>query len=177
MVLLRSTRPLPAAVGTGFAHDLSRAAAVRAGARNGEKSLLVMDLSAAAASRAGDHSRAGFRAGAVAAFAEFQAREANFGIHSGGGFFKAEFHVVAKVRAALRAVARAAAAENILEAEEIAEDILKFVEDGLIDAAVEAAARKSRIAKAVIRGALLRVGKNRVGFGGFAEFFLRFLFF
>jgi hypothetical protein len=74
------------------------------------------------------------------------------------------------------ATTTAAAAENILEAKKIAEDILKLIEDRLIDAAIEAAARKSRVAEAVERGTLLRIGKNRVSFGGFPELFLRFLF-
>src|SRR5580704_16402668 len=116
-----------------------------------------MDLPVAAARHAGHHSRAGFRTRAIAGLAEFQARETNLGIHSRGGFFKTKFHVVAKVRAALRPVTRAAASENVLEAEEIAEDILKFVEYGLIDAAVEASAGKSRVAKAIIRGAFFRI--------------------
>ncbi len=73
---------------------------------------------------------------------------------------KVKFHVVAKVRASLRPVTRAAAAENILEAEEIAENILKFVEDGLIDSALEAAAGKSRVSEAVIGRALLRRPKE-----------------
>ena len=66
-------------------------------------------------------------------------------------------------------------AEQILEAEEVAKDILELVEDGLVEAALETAARHARVAEAVIGGALLLVGNNRVGFRCFAEFFLGFV--
>ena len=167
---------LPAAIGANFAHDLSRAAAIRAGARNGEKALLVMNLSAAAARHARHDARSCLRARAVADFAKFQTRNADFRVHAGGGFLKTQFHVVAKIRAALRAAPSAApSAENILESEEVPENILEFIKDGLIDAAIESAAGEPRIAKAVIGGAFLRVGEDRICFRRFAEFFLRFL--
>ncbi len=101
---------------------------------------------------------------------------ANLRVHSGSGFLEAQFHVVAKIGAALRPAAPAAPpAKNILESEEVSENILEFVEDGLVDAAIKAAAGKPRVTEAVIGGALLRIGKNRVGFRRLAEFFLRFL--
>src|SRR4029077_14628317 len=102
---------------------------------------------------------------------------ADFRVYSGSGFLESQFHVVAKVGAALRAAATstASAAKNILEAEEVPENILEFIEDGLIDAAVESATRQPCIAEAVVGGALLHIGKNRVRFGGFAKLLLRFV--
>src|SRR5229473_867678 len=69
---------LPPAVRTRLSHDLPRAAAIRASAGNREKTLLVMDLAAAAAGHTGDDSYALFRPCSVAHFAEFQARKPDF---------------------------------------------------------------------------------------------------
>jgi hypothetical protein len=131
---------LAPAVRTRLSHDLPRAAAIRACAGNREKTLLVMDLAAAAAGHTGNDSYTLFRPSSVADFAEFQPRKPDFCADAGRRFFKAQFHVVPEVRATLRTGARAASPENILEPEKIAEDILKFVENGLIDAAVKTAA-------------------------------------
>src|SRR6266853_2521648 len=166
---------LAPAVRTGLTHDLSRAAAIRARAGDREKTLLVMNLPAPAAGHTGNDSCALFRTGSVADFAEFQTRQPDFRVDAVGRLFKAQFHVVPQVRAPLRTVARAASAKNILESKKIAKDVLKFVENGLIDAAVKAAARKSCKAEAVVGGALLRFRKDRVRFGGFAELLLCFL--
>ncbi len=114
----------------------------------------------------------------VAAFAKFQARHADLRIHAGGRLFKTQLHVVAEIRASLRSVSSAPAAKDIFKPEEVSKNILKFIEDRLIHAAIESAAGEPRIAKTVILGsAFLRIGKNRVGFRGFPEFFFRFLFF
>src|SRR5579864_288440 len=99
-----------------------------------------MDLPTAAAGHAGDYASAFFGAGAVASFAEFQSRQADFCVDSGSRLFKTQFHVIAQVLAALGTVARAASAEDILETKEIAEDILEFVENALINAAIKASA-------------------------------------
>src|SRR5882762_8955774 len=122
------------------AFEAALAPAVRACAGNREKTLLVMDLAAAAAGHTGNDSYALFRPSSVADFAEFQPRKPDFCADAGRRFFKAQFHIVPEVRATLRTGARAASPENILEAEKIAEDILKFVENRLIDAAVKTAA-------------------------------------
>src|SRR6202043_1068732 len=127
-------------------------------------------------SHARDDSGSLFRAGAVANFAEFQTRQADFGVYPRSRFFKTEFHVVAEVRSALGTVARAASSKNILEPKKIAEDILKFIKNSLIDAAIESTARKPCVSIAVVGDALLRFRKNRVRFGGFPKPFLRFLF-
>ena len=56
------------------------------------------------------------------------------------------------------------------KAEEIAEDILKFLEDrGVKAAGFEAAAPQARMSEAVVHRALLRVGKDGVRFAGLAK--------
>ena len=134
-----------------------------------------MNLSASAARDARHNTGSRLRARAVASFAKFQPRNADFRVYPGRGFLEGQFHVVAKVRAALRAASAAPAAENIFKSKEVAENILEFVKDSLIDAAIEPAARQACVAEAVIRDAFLRVGENRIRFRRFAEFFLGFL--
>jgi hypothetical protein len=134
-----------------------------------------VNLSPAAARGAGHNARAGFRSRAVTSFAKFQPRNANFRIHAGSGFLERQFHVVAKIRATLRTAAAAPAAHHILEPEKVAENILKSIEDGFTSAAVESSAGDARVPMTVIRGALLRIGKNRIRFRRFAEFSFRFL--
>src|SRR3984893_3481082 len=135
-----------------------------------------MNLPAAAAGHAGDNPGSLFRASAVANFAEFQTRQPDFRVYSRRRLFKTQFHVVAEVRAALGTIARAASSKNILEAKKIAEDILKFIKNSLIDAAIESTARKPCVSVAVVGDALLRFRKNRVRFGGFPKSLFRFLF-
>ena len=67
--------PLAAARVARVADHLARALASRAGARDGEKSLLVGHLAAAAAGAAGGHAGAGLGAGAFAGFAILAARQ------------------------------------------------------------------------------------------------------
>src|SRR5260221_12723843 len=100
-----------------------------------------MHLSTATARDARHDARAGLRARAVADFAEFQARNTDFRVHSGSGFLEAQFHIVTKIRATLRAISAPAAAKYVLESEEVSENILEFIKDGLVDAAVESATR------------------------------------
>src|SRR5580700_2288094 len=77
--LLAFEAALPAAFRAALAHDLSRALASGAGSRNGEESLLIGQLSPASAGLASNDSSALLGARAVAGFAEFLAREFNFG--------------------------------------------------------------------------------------------------
>ena len=86
---------LPAALLAALFHNLARALACRARARDGEESLLVSQLSAAGARLASLNSRALFSAGAVAGFAEFLPRQLDLGGYAGGSFLKRERHVVA----------------------------------------------------------------------------------
>src|SRR5277367_2301627 len=85
---------LPAAIEAAFLNNLSRALAVRARARDGEKSLLVRHLAAAAARLAGLRAGALLRPGAVAGFAILLARQFNLGGYAARRFFKRQRHVI-----------------------------------------------------------------------------------
>src|SRR2546425_2824398 len=63
-------------------------------ARNGKKSLLIGQLTAAGARLAGLNARALLRAGALACLAVFLARQLDLGGHPRGRFFERERHVV-----------------------------------------------------------------------------------
>src|SRR5580658_9716984 len=125
---------LASAIGAAFFDDLSGALACGAGARDGEETLLVGELAATAAGLAGDDAGALLRAGAVAGFAIFLARKLDFCGDASGRFFEGKRHVITQIGAALLATAGAAAAstEKILEAEEIAENVVKIAEGGVV---------------------------------------------
>ncbi len=172
---------LAAARLASFLDDLSGAAASGTSARNGEKSLLVAHLPAAAAGATGGHATSGLGAGAVAGFAKLIACDSNPSTNAGGGLVEGQGHVVTQIGAALAARAAPAAAssccaaENLIEAEEIAEDILKLLEDsGVESGGIEAAIGKAGMAEAVVDRPLLGIGENAVGLGGLAEFVFSF---
>src|SRR5271163_1179166 len=135
--------PLPAAIEAAFFNNLPRALAVRARARDGEKSLLVRHLAAAAARLAGLHAGALLRSGAVAGFAIFLARQFDFGGYAAGRFFKRQRHVIAQIGAALRARTSAAApsTKKILEAKKITKNIVEVLKHRAIESAGAARAR------------------------------------
>jgi hypothetical protein len=148
--------------------------------RDGEESLTVGNLPAAAACFAGGHARAGFRARSVTCFACFAPRNVNLRADARRGFFKREGHVVTQIGATLAALPTApatpSATENILEAEEIAEYVLKILEDRRIESAgLESATAQASMAKAIVNCPFLRVRKHTVSFGCSAKIKLRFV--
>jgi hypothetical protein len=168
---------LAAAFGAALLDDFAGAVAVRASARNGEESLLIMHLATPFAMLADFHARAGLCAGAVAGRAIFHARNFQFGFHASGRVFERELQVVAHVGATLgtrmsTTATALAAAEDILEAEHLAENVLEFLEDRPEFAGVEDLIIEAGVAVTVVSGALLRIGKNAVGFAGFAKMML-----
>lgn len=149
---------LAAAIGAAFANDLAGTLTRGAGARNGEKALLIGELATAAAGLASDYASAFFRAGAVAGFAIFLARKFDFCGDAGGGFFKSERHVVTKIGAALLSAATGAASgEKILEAKEVAENIVEIAKDGAVEIDAATGAGKTGVAVGVVDFALLLV--------------------
>src|SRR5712692_2340498 len=109
---------LAAAIRAALANDLTRALTGGAGARDGEKSLLIGKLSATTAGLTRSDAGAGFRPGAVADFTILLASKLDFRGNAGGSFLKGEGHVVAQVRAALHATASAApSGKHIVESE------------------------------------------------------------
>src|SRR5258708_13313439 len=116
---------LTAAFGAALFDNLAGALASRASARDGEKSLLISELAASRTSLASDYSGAGFRSRAVAGGAKFLARDFDFGVYTGRGFFKRQTHVVAQIGTTARTPAAPPAAPpagaKILEAEKVSE--------------------------------------------------------
>src|SRR5260370_28451573 len=168
--------PVAAALVAALLHNLPHALARWAGSRDGEESLLVGELTAAGASLASATARALIRAGAVAGLADFLPRQLDLGGHARVGFFEPERHVVAQIGAALRAAAStppAASSKQVLEAKEISENIMEILEDGVVKSLAGAGAGKARMTVGVVNLALLRVAQHAVGFGTFAEPYLR----
>src|SRR6185437_1841303 len=171
--------PLTAALHATFANHLSGSAARGARPRYGEKSLLIVQLPVPLARPARLHASSRLRSRAFARFAIFQARNFDFRFNARSRVLEGELQVITQIRAPLRAGTSAApsaaraSAENILEAENVAEDVLKFLENRSHVAGVKYLAADSGVAVAIIRGALLRIGKDAIGFAGFAEFVLR----
>ena len=152
---------------------LARAAAVRAGPRDGEESLLVAQLAGALALRAGLGVRAGRGAGALAGLAGLLARDLDRGLGAGGGLLEGDLEVVAQVGAALRPAAPPPAAEDVAEPEDVAEarrrcraKSAKMVGS---KPAPAAGAAHALVAEPVVERALLLVGEHRVGLGRFLE--------
>jgi hypothetical protein len=92
--------------------------------------------------------------------------------------FELEGQVLAEVGTSLHAAATAsagsAAAEHIAEAEEFSKDVAEVLEDGGIESGgLASAAAKSRVAVAVVSGALIAVGEHGISLADFLEFFFR----
>src|SRR5207245_2791380 len=166
---------LASALRAALLHNLSRALACGACARDGEKSLLVRQLTAATAGLAGLNAGALLRAGAVARFAVFLPRQLDLGGYARGRFLERERHVVPQIRAPLRTAASTptAAAKQVLKAEEISEDVMKILKYSVVKSLADAGARKAGITISVINLALLRIAQHAVGFGAFAKFYFR----
>src|SRR2546425_3413463 len=172
------SRPLDPAAASAFraffANHLTGALALGAGARDGKKTLLIMQLSAPFAGLAGHHTGAGFRPGSLASLAQLLSRQTNLGADARGRLLKRQLHVIPQIGAALHALTAAAAgaSENVLESKKVAEDILKFVEDRGVEARVGGNAGNAGMAVAIVCGTFLGIGEDAVGFRGFAK--LRF---
>src|SRR5690349_1585428 len=154
-------------------NDLARALAGRARARDGEESLRVSHLPASAAVRAGYNASSLLRPSAVAGLAEFLARQLDLGGHASRRFLEGQGHVVAQIGATLRSAASTAspgsAAKQIFESEEIPEDVVEVLKDGLVKPLSPANARKPGVAIRVIDLLFLRVAEHAVSFRAFAE--------
>ena len=161
------------AIATWRADDAARAATYMTRSRYGKEALLITHLARAAAGLA--VLRIGTRrsADAFTFLAGFQSRDTQLRRHAGGGFLERNFEIVAQVRAALcrrPARARASATKDITEAKQIAEDVFDAAKAGRAPACSRAA-RYTRMPKTIVTPPLLGIGKDRVSFGGFLEFF------
>jgi hypothetical protein len=118
---------------TGLRDDAARASAVSAGLGHGEETLLVADLPATLAARAGGRGAAPGGSAAAALFAALVAGDLNGGLGAPRRFVERDFQVVAQAGAPLRAAATTAAAEQVAEPEDVAEppqDVAEIGEDG-----------------------------------------------
>ncbi len=149
------------------AHDAAVAAALRAGALDGEEALLGSDFSNAAAGRALLGLGARFRAGAAAGLAGDGARHLDMRGAALERFFQRDLEIVAQVAAAVLPPA-------LLAAGELAEQILEDVAEGAGEveraaAAASAALLEGGMAEAVVGGALLIVLQDVIGLVDFLE--------
>jgi len=67
-------------------------------------------------------------------------------------------------------LASSATATEDVEAEKVAENVVEIVEDGFVEAAASVGGN-SGVAEAVVGGALVAVGEDCIGLGGFLEAF------
>src|ERR1700694_2964345 len=169
---------LTAALHAPLLHNLSRTLARWTRARDGKKSLLIGQLPAAGARLAGLNARTLFRARAVAGLAVFLARQFDLGAHTRGRFFKRERHVVSQIGPALRAAASTptTASKQILEPEEISENVVEILEDGVVKPLTPGYAGKPCVTVRVVKLPLLGIAQHAVRFGAFAELYLRLRF-
>ena len=135
----------------------------------GEKALLHAHLAVAAARGTRRRLRAGLGARAFAGFAFLHRRNADARFGSARRVFERDLEVVAQIGAAKHRGARAPAAEDV--AEDVAEGIREAAEPG-----ARACGRRidARVPVVIVRGALVRVGEDFVGFFGFLEVLFRF---
>src|SRR5882672_437420 len=177
--LLALEASLPAALRAALLHNLTRALARRARARDGKESLLIGQLPAAGARLEGLNACTLLGARAVACLAVFLARQLDLGGHARGRFFERERHVVTQIGPALRAPAStppAAASEQIFEAKKISENVVEILEDGVVKPLPAAGAGKTCMTVRVVDLPLLRIAQHAVGFSAFAELYFRLCF-
>ena len=152
--------------------DAAGAAAVAARLGDGEEALLVADLADAAALRTRLRPGPARRARALARRAGLLARDADLRLGALGRGLEGDLEVVAQIGAAARA--GAAAAEGVAETEDVAEpaeDVAEVGEHRRVEA-LAAALVHAGVAEAIVGGALVAVGEDRVGLGRFLELLL-----
>ena len=151
--------------------DRPGAAALSAGARDGEEPLLIPQLTAALALRAGGRLRPFGRARAVARLTLLLPGDLQRHLGALGRFLERDLQVVAQIGTALRAAAAAALPEDVAQPEDVAEaaeDVFESGEDVGVEAAGGGTAQ-ARVAEAVVHVALVGIGQHRVGLGRFLE--------
>src|SRR5690606_12640670 len=118
--------------------DRPRAAALAAGTRDGEETLLVPELAATVAGRAGGGAGPGSGAAALALLAALRPRELDRGLRAACRFLERDLEVVAEMGPLLRPGAPArSAAEELAEPEDVAEareDVLEAGERARVEA-------------------------------------------
>src|SRR5688572_20826334 len=160
--------------GARLGDDTARSAALAAGARDGEETLLVAQLPATVALRAGRRLRPRCRAAARTGVARLLPRDLDSRLGALGRFVEGNLEVVAQVGAALDTAAPVAAAKDVAKAEDVAEaaeDVLEAGEDVRIEAAGRGTA-ESGVAVTIIEVPFVGVGQDGVGLRRLLEFLL-----
>ena len=155
----------------GIADHLAAAAALAAGAFDGEEALGGADLAMPGAAGAGLGAGARLRAAAGAGLAGQHGGHLDLGAAAGEGLFQGDFQIVAQILAAIGPLAPAHAAHHL--AEQVFKDVAEAAEIAERIAAARAGAAHSPLegamAEAVIGGALLIVLQDVIGFVDFLE--------
>src|SRR5205085_4850373 len=156
---------------TGTRDRFPCAAAIRAGARDREKTLLKPELAGAFALGAHFGHAPRRRAGARTDVAGFLARNLDRRVAAGERFLERDLEVVSQVGPALRSAAAPPAAEHIAKSEQIAqiaEDIFEAGERVGIEPACARAA-DTGVSESIVCGALVLVAKDGVRLRRFLE--------
>ena len=155
--------------GARIFNNLTGTAAVRAGARNGEKPLLHAQGACAAAGLTTDGLGPGGGAGAVAAFARDVRRDVDIYGIAADSLLQGQLELVAEIGAAKHLVAAATPSGP----ENIPEDVPEKIDErvGTAEPTLCALA-DARMAELIVGGARLRILEDLVGFLGFLEFAL-----
>src|SRR6185369_13330080 len=146
-----------------------------AGPRNREESLLITNLTTAAASCAAFSLASGGRSRAFASVATLETWNAQLGRHAIGRFFERDLEVVAKIGATLRCRAARAAtpAKHITETKQVAENVFESAKSRRTPGSLaRGAARNTGMTEAVVTFALLAVGQHAVSLRSFLELLL-----
>ena len=134
--------------------------------------MLEAHLAVAGTGAAGLGTGSRFGAGAIAGLARLMTWYLNFGFESKSGLFKVDRQVVAQVISTSAAAATTPAsttAEDITE--DIAEDVFKRGPTEASGGKASALLVNSGMAVLIVKGALLSIRENRIGFGKFLEAF------
>jgi hypothetical protein len=174
---LRIYRPLTQhaafafALGTRISNHAAGALTGWTSTGHAEESLLIAHLAAASTRPAGDGSFACGRTRAAAILAGLVAADRNVGFRAEDGFLELQRDILPQIGAALgTAAAAGTAAEKIAESEEVSEDLAHVLEHRGIEATRSSTAHGG-MSEAVVRGPLVRICQNGVGFAALFEFF------
>src|SRR5690606_38089316 len=161
------------ALGAGVADRLAAAVAGRAGAFDGEEALGGAHAAGALTGGAGLRAGAGLCARAGAEVAGDRGRHADLRRLARIGLFQRDFHIVAKIAAALAPAGRAALASATHHfAKNILEDVREAARAETGAAATHATLLEGGVTVTVVGRALLRVLERFVGFVEFLELLL-----
>src|SRR5208337_1942423 len=168
---------LAPAIRASLAHHLPHSLALWAGARNGEKALLMSNLASPTARLTGARFGAFLRPGAVAIATGFRTGNLYLCFQTSRRFFERNLQVVSQVGAAGGASALLGAPAKSAETEKVPKQIFEVRENcgGEVRAPPACGAHAS-VPELIVGGPLLRVSEHAVGFSDFLEFFLCFLF-